>query len=153
LLIARLAHASGSWDRAVERGSVTLAFDERHRRRWRMTTDAGEALLLDLPQAAHLRHGDGLELESGGVVRVIARPEPVLEIRAGTAGLARLAYHLGNRHLAMQIFDDHLLVRDDHVIAEMVRGLGGDVTLCDLAFDPEPGAYGGAGRHEHAHHD
>lgn len=152
MLIVRTALPSGTWEGFAERGSVTLAFDERHRRRWRMTTNAGEALLLDLPQAAHLRDGDGLELESGGVVRVIARPEPVLEIRAGTAGLPRLAYHLGNRHLPMQIFEDRLLVRDDHVIADMVRSLGGDASLRELPFDPEPGAYGGGLRHEHAHH-
>lgn len=147
---AHILHA-GSWDRARERGTVTLDWDDRHRRRRSLTSDAGEAFLLDLADAARLSDGDGLALEDGSVIRVVARPEPVLEIGPGTAGLPRLAYHLGNRHLEMQIFSDRLVIREDAVIAAMVEGLGGSVTRRELPFDPEPGAYGGHGHHGHGH--
>jgi urease accessory protein len=84
------------------------------------------------------------------VIRIIAKPEPVLEIRTGVAGLARIAYHLGNRHLAIQILPDRLIIRDDAVIAAMIAGLGGEAAPRLLPFDPEPGAYGG---YRHRHHD
>jgi urease accessory protein len=144
---------AGDWDRARERGTVTLDWDERHRRRRSLASDQGEAFLLDLAQTARLAEGDGLALDDGSIIRVVARPESVLEIGAGTAGLTRLAYHLGNRHLDMQIFPDRLLIRDDAVIAAMVEGLGGAVTRRELPFDPEPGAYGGHGHHHHDDHD
>lgn len=148
---------AGHWDRSAEAGTVTLDWDDRHRRRCRFETDQGRAFLLDLAQAERLGDGSGLLLEDGGVIRVVARAEPVLEIRAGTAGLPRLAYHLGNRHLAIQILDDVLVIRADAVIATMVEGLGGIVSATERPFDPEPGAYGGSHRHEagggghHAH--
>ncbi|MBY6241428.1 urease accessory protein UreE [Methylosinus sp. Sm6] len=141
---------AGSWNKSRERGTATLDWDERHRRRRSLTSDQGEAFLLDLAAAARLAEGDGLALEDGSVIRVVAKPEPVLEIRAGAAGLPRLAYHLGNRHLAIQIFPDRLVIRDDAVIAAMVEGLGGEAAPRLLPFDPEPGAYGG---HGHRHHD
>jgi urease accessory protein len=151
---------AGSWDKARERGTATLDWDQRHRRRRSLTSDQGEPFLLDLAEAARLTDGDGLALDDGSVIRVVARPEPVLEIRAGAASLPRLAYHLGNRHLAIQIFSDRLVIRDDAVIAAMVEGLGGEALRRELPFDPEPGAYGGHGRghhhddhsHDHAHH-
>lgn len=146
---------AGRWDRARERGTVTLDWDERHRRRRSLASDQGESFLLDLAQAARLADGDGLALDDDSVIRVVARPEPVLEIGAGTAGLSRLAYHLGNRHLAIQILADRLIIREDAVIAAMIEGLGGIVTRRDLPFDPEPGAYGGhahgADHHDHDH--
>jgi len=128
---------------------VVLDHDERHRRRLRLTGEGGLAFLLDLPEAARLRHGQGLALESGGWVAVVAKPEPLLEIRAGSAhDLLRLAWHLGNRHLAVQVEPARLLIRPDHVIAEMVRGLGGRVVAVTEPFDPEGGAYEGG----HGHH-
>ncbi|WP_024879707.1 urease accessory protein UreE [Methylosinus sp. LW3] len=150
----RAAHRlpAGSWDKGRERGTATLDWDERHRRRRSLISDQGEAFLLDLAEAARLGEGDGLALEDGSVIRVVAKPEPVLVIEAGTAGLPRLAYHLGNRHLAIQIFPDRLVIRDDSVIADMVEGLGGIVTRRDLPFDPENGAYGGHSSHSHDHH-
>ncbi|ATQ70710.1 hypothetical protein Ms3S1_p11660 (plasmid) [Methylosinus sp. 3S-1] len=157
---ASRALPAGSWDKTRERGTATLDWDERHRRRRSLTSDQGEPFLLDLAEAARLADGDGLALDDGSVIRVVARPEPVLEIRAGAAGLPRLAYHLGNRHLAIQIFSDRLVIRDDSVIAAMVEGLGGEALRREAPFDPEPGAYGGHGHrdhhddhaHDHAHH-
>ena len=147
---------AGGWDPARETDSVVLDFDLRHRRRITLHTEAGAHLLLDLPQTAHLRDGEGLECEDGSVVRVRARPEPLLEIGAADAAeLARLAWHLGNRHLPVQVLHGALRIRDDHVIAGMVEALGGTVRRIAAAFDPEPGAYAQSETpaHHHHHHD
>ncbi len=140
-----------SWAASAEAGTVTLCWDDRHRRRIRLSFDDGSGdFILDLPQAARLAEGDGLALESGEVVRVIAAPEPLLEVRAGTSNLAQLAYHLGNRHLPVQIVGDLILIRQDHVIEEMLIGLGADCRKAEHPFSPEQGAYGRSHEHEHA---
>ncbi|MGE0233473.1 MAG: urease accessory protein UreE [Flavobacteriaceae bacterium] len=134
-------------------GTITLDETARHRRRMAFTTDNGIPFLLDLPHAVLLRHGDGLVLEDGRVIEVLAAPEPLLEVRGRDARhLTALAWQIGNRHLAAQIFEDRILIRRDHVIAAMLEGLGASVTDINAPFDPEGGAYGG--RHEgHHHHD
>jgi urease accessory protein len=143
---------AGSWDPAREVDRVLIDFDRRHRRRILLPTEGGNEVLLDLPQAARLRHGDGLVLDDGGVVRVCAKPERLLEIHAHEEGeLVRIAWHLGNRHLPMQLLGDRIRIRADHVIEEMVEGLGGHVDPIDAPFDPEAGAY--AGGHQHHHDD
>lgn len=140
----------GTWDHGLGRDQVWIDFDRRHRRRIMLRTAAGHDLLLDLPQAARLRHGDGLLLDDGGVVLVQAQPEPLLDIHAhDAAALVRIAWHLGNRHLLVQLLGSHLRIRRDHVIADMVRTLGGHVAEVEAPFDPEGGAY--AGGHAHAH--
>ena len=145
---------AGTWDAAAA-DTVLIDFDRRHRRRIQLVTEGGAALLLDLPQAHRLRDGDGLRLDDGRVVRVQARAEALLDIHAhDAAGLVRIAWHLGNRHLPVQMLGSHLRIRADHVIAEMVRGLGGHVREVEAPFDPEPGAYaGGGGGHHHDHGD
>jgi urease accessory protein len=96
-----------------------------------------------------LAEGDGLELDTGGFLRVGAAAEPVLEIAAADrASLLRIAWHLGNRHLPLQVLDDRLRIHADHVIAEMVSGLGGRITTLDAPFDPEFGAYARAPQHQ-----
>ena len=131
---------------AVDR--VVLDYDSRHRRRLAMTSEGGIEFLLDLAEAVALRHGDALLLDDGRLVAVEAALEPLAEIRASDAAhLLRLAWHLGNRHLPTQLFADRLLIRRDHVIEEMLAGLGGLVKLVSAPFDPEGGAYG----HGHAH--
>jgi urease accessory protein len=141
---------AGHWDPAREVDRVLIDFDRRHRRRILLATEAGREVLLDLPQAVRLRHGDGLVLDDGLVVRVCAKPEPLLEIHAhGDAELVRIAWHLGNRHLPVQLLGDRIRIRADHVIEEMVEGLGGHVDAIEAPFDPEPGAYAGG----HQHHD
>ena len=143
---------AGSWDPAREVDRVLIDFDRRHRRRILLATEGGSEMLLDLPLPARLRHGDGLRLDDGGVVRVCAKPEPLLEIHAHDEGdLVRIAWHLGNRHLPVQLFGNRIRIRADHVIEEMVEGLGGHVDTIEAPFDPEPGAY--AGGHQHHHHD
>ncbi len=143
---------AGEWDAARESGRVLIDFDRRHRRRIVLATERGEELLIDLPHAVRLRDGDGLEAADGLVIRVVARPEALLEIDAADAdGLIRIAWHLGNRHLPMQMADGRIRIRADHVIAEMAQGLGGRVTAIEAPFDPEAGAY--AGGHAHSHDD
>ena len=143
---------AGTWDAARAADRVLIDFDRRHRRRIALATEAGHDLLLDLPQAVRLRHGDGLLLDDGGIVLVQARPESLLDIHAhDAAALVRIAWHLGNRHLPVQLLGAHLRIRRDHVIAEMARTLGGHVAEIEAPFDPEGGAY--AGGHSHAHDD
>ncbi len=146
--------AAGTWPAEVEVASVTLCWDDRHRRRILLTLDDGRGeFLLDLKQPARLNDGDGLSLENGGIIRVVAAPEPLLAITAGSCGLPRLAYHLGNRHLPMQVRGHTLLVRQDQVIEEMVTLLGAGCTKVERAFCPEPGAYGGGHSHDNGDDD
>lgn len=110
--------------------------------------------LLDLPHATRLRDGDGLVLDDGAIICVAGRPEPLLEIAAANAHqFARLAWHLGNRHTDVQIAGERLRIRRDHVLAEMLKGLGAAVTEIEAPFDPEAGAYDGRHGHGHHHHD
>jgi urease accessory protein len=149
---------SGDWDAGSARDALTLDFDDRHRRRRRYVGERGLEFLLDLPDASVLRDGDGLALEGGGFVLVRAAPEPLVEVTAESPErLARLAWHLGNRHLPTRIEAGRLLIRDDHVIVEMLRGLGATVRQVSEPFDPEGGAYGEHNRqpshpHGHGHH-
>lgn len=140
---ATCAAASGDWPAEAAAGSVTLVHDDRHRRRLRLTTDAGEAILLDLDRTVMLRDGDGLRLEDGGWVRVNAAPEDVVDVRGATErDTVRLAWHLGNRHLPVQILrDGGIRFRHDHVIEAMTRGLGGRTERKRAPFTPEDGAY------------
>jgi len=117
-------------------------------------TDSGEPFLLDLPHAEILQAGDGLALSDGTWIEVQAAPEPLLEVRAATpALLMRLAWHLGNRHLPTAIEADRLLIRDDHVIAQMLEGLGATVRKIAAPFTPEGGAYSSGHHHHHPHDD
>ena len=138
--------------------SVVLEFDDRHRRRMTMTGTRGLEFLLDLPEAVALRGGDALVLEDGRLIEVVAAPEPLAEIKcADPLQLVRVAWHLGNRHLPTQLMPKGLRIRRDHVIEDMVRGLGARVVEIEAPFDPEGGAYvgGEAGHdaHDHAGHD
>ena len=132
----------GDWPEGAAADTVTLAYLDRHRRRIRLVGDSGETFMLDLPRAYHLVEDDGLELDGGGFVRVRAAPEPVYEIEAAQpVDLLRIAWHLGNRHLPLQVAGERLRIRADHVIAEMVAGLGGRIIRLEAPFDPEIGAY------------
>ncbi len=133
-------------------GTVTLDYDGRFKRRVVMTSDAGEEFLLDLPKVTDLKHGDHLVLEDGRRIEVKAAPEPLLKV-TGTDPhhLIRLTWHIGNRHLPAQIMQDHLLIRPDHVIEDMIETLGGSVEAITAPFTPEGGAYGQGRTHGHAH--
>ena len=139
---------AGSWH-GQPADVVRLDYDKRTRRRVLLMGAGGLAFLLDLAKAPSLRAGDGIRLEDGCIVAVEAAPEPLLEIACADAHqLARVAWHLGNRHLAAQVFADRLLIRRDHVIAHMLEHQGARVREVTAAFDPEGGAYLG---HDHSH--
>lgn len=156
-------HAAASWPADLAADSLTLDYDNRHRRRISLTTDGGAHVLLDLPKAVAMAHGDGLRLEDGRWLAVRAAPEPLVEIRADDATpLVRIAWHIGNRHFPAQILDGAIRIRPDHVIEAMILGQGGALTRLEAPFQPEGGAYGGAQPrshadahahgHDHAHH-
>lgn len=131
---------------------LRLEFDRRHLRRAVLRTEAGRDVLVDLPEAQVLPHGALLGLEDGRTIAVEAAPEPLAEVRAdGPYALARLAWHLGNRHLPTQIEPDRLLIRRDHVIEHMLVHHGARIAPVAAPFDPEGGAYGHGGTHGHAH--
>jgi urease accessory protein len=143
--LVKTAHA-GHWSPGDADGSITLDFDDRNRRRLRLTTDGGEPVLLDLPKAQPL--ADGLGFEDGGWLVVRAADEDVLEIAAADPHqLTRLAWHLGNRHLPTEILPGRLRIRYDHVIEDMLGKLGARLSRRHAPFQPEGGAYG-----EHHHH-
>ncbi len=150
MLTCSTIRPAGTWNETVPADSVKLDFDGRHRRRHAMTAEAGLAFLLDLPQVATLRQGDGLVLSDGRIVRVRAAPERLMEIVTPDAtGLVRIAWHLGNRHLPTQLVQGRLRIRSDHVMMAMVQGLGGTVTQIEAPFDPEGGAFPHAAARDH----
>ena len=124
---------AGSWQ-GKPADVVRLDYDRRTRRRIALTGAGGLAFLLDLPEAPLLRAGDGIRLEDGRIVAVEAAPERLLEIACrDERALARIAWHLGNRHLAAEIGERVIHIRDDHVIADMARGLGAEVRIVEIA--------------------
>ncbi len=132
--------------------TVTLSYDDRFRRRIALKGDGGLAFLLDLAQTAELRDGDDLALEDGRHVRVRAADEPLMKATAQDPHhLIRIAWHVGNRHLPCEIYADHLILRTDHVIADMLEKLGARVEQVNAPFNPEGGAYGMGRTHSHDH--
>ena len=144
--------AVGTWSTTAAIDRVVLDADERHRRRITLTGERGTRFLLDLAHATVLRDGDGLVLEDGSIVRVAGKPEALVEITAASPHeLARLAWHIGNRHTDVQIVGGKLRIRRDHVLEEMLHGLGARLTPVEAPFDPEHGAYGHGHQHHHDH--
>jgi urease accessory protein len=132
------------------RGTLTLAFDQRQKSRLRARLASGEEVALLLPRGTTLRGGDLVGASDGRIIEVIAEPERVLHVECGTpAALARAAYHLGNRHVPLQVGEGWLRIAADHVLAEMLSNLGATVTPIEAPFEPEAGAYSGG----HHHHD
>jgi urease accessory protein len=128
---------------------VVLDADERQRRRIVLTGEKGTRLLLDFEKPVTLRDGDGLALEDGSVVQVAGQAEPLVEVSAkAPTDLVRLAWHIGNRHTDIQFAERSFRIRRDHVLEEMLKGLGASVTEVEAAFDPEPAAPHG---HPHNH--
>jgi urease accessory protein len=161
MLLADKVIPAGHWP-GVPADTVVLDFDERHRRRVTMRGVGGLEFLLDLSEATMLRGGDGLRLEDGRIVEVVAEPEPLAEIRpVDPMALIRVAWHLGNRHLPTEILPRALRIRRDPVIEAMAEGLGARVIALEAPFNPEGGAYvkaegavGRSDRHGHGHdHD
>jgi urease accessory protein len=141
---------AGRWPVENASGSLTLDFDSRHRRRFRLITDQGDDVLLDLREAVAMADGDGLRLDDGRWLKIQAALEDIVEVRhQDPFQLMRLAWHLGNRHLPTEIRGNVLLIRPDHVIEDMLHGFGADLQKARAAFQPEGGAYG----HHHKDND
>jgi urease accessory protein len=132
--------------------SIELTFDQREKSRLRAIMANGEEIGVQLRVGSVLSHGDKLALQDGRVVEVVAADETLSEVRAASGTqLARIAYHVGNRHVPLQVESDHLLMLPDHVLKAMVEGLGGIVEPVKRGFQPESGAYGRS--HVHHSHD
>ncbi|MGI8527346.1 MAG: urease accessory protein UreE [Pseudolabrys sp.] len=132
----------GDWDTGSAVDFVVLDAQDRHRRRAVLVGEHGATYLLDLPKPAQLRDGDGLLLEDGFVVRVSGKPEALIEIAAASPReLARIAWHIGNRHIDVQLSGGMLRIRRDHVLEDMLRKLGATLSFIEAPFDPESGAY------------
>ena len=141
-----------TWDKALAVDRVVLDAGERHRRRAVLTGEGGTRFLLDLPRPVMLKDGDGLVLEDSRLVQVIGRPESLVAITAPSPeALARLAWHIGNRHIEMQVMGNELRIRRDHVLEGMLLRLGAKLTLIDAPFYPEGGAYDDGGDHGFPH--
>jgi urease accessory protein len=143
-----MAHALTGRERAAD-AVIELAFEQRERSRFRAALLGGEEIGVDLPTGTLMRDGDRLLLDDGRVVAVEAAPEDLLEVHAHDApALARIAYHIGNRHVPLQVGPGWLRLLPDHVLKAMIERLGGHVHQVSVGFQPESGAYG----HSHVHH-
>lgn len=136
--------------------TVELDWDRRQKSRFDANDSSGRRLGLFLPRGSVLRGGDVLVAEDGSLVRVIAAPQAVLRVTACTAhgtpaDLPRAAYHLGNRHVALEVRPDHLQLEPDPVLADLLRGMHLTVREVQAPFEPEGGAYASAHAHPHAH--
>lgn len=134
--------AAGAADRIV------LAYDERFLRRKRLTCDSGASVMVDLPETVSLDDGDALVTDDGRKLAIVAAEEPVVVVRGN---LPRLAWHIGNRHTPCEVTATHLVIRRDHVLEAMLKGLGADLTLALAPFRPEGGAYGHGRTLGHSH--
>ncbi|SHL96819.1 urease accessory protein UreE [Rhizobacter sp. OV335] len=154
-----LAQGHGLAPALVKRAaSVELDWDVRQKSRFDATDSQGRTLGVFLPRGTAVRGGDVLVAEDGSLIRVIAAPQPVLVVthctQHGTPfDLLRAAYHLGNRHVQLELKPDHLKLEPDHVLADMLRQMHLIVNAATLAFEPEGGAYAAGGGHGHHGHD
>lgn len=156
LLFTERCNDAETGDAATLAGSVSLPFELRQRSRLRIEPTAGRlaggVVGLDLPRGTILRGGDRVRCASGEVLRIDAAAEALVHVAAGSAqALARLAYHLGNRHVPVQVGDGWLRLQADPVLEAMVTGLGATPVRIEAPFEPEAGAYGHGGHGGHAH--
>ena len=156
--IARQVLRAGAWPEGKMSGTVRLDYQGRQRRRRRLVTEDGRAFVLDLAEPMQLADGDALVLEHGALIRVAAERESLLHIHThDQMTLLRIIWHLGNRHLPVEIVGGGLRTPADHVIARMVEKLGAHVQVIQAVFTPEAGAYaleGAAQNHAaHTHHE
>ena len=143
---------AGAWNTASATDRVVLDAGDRNRRRIVLTGEQGTQVMLDFPAPVSLRDGDGLVLDDGSIVLVQGAPEALLEVAGPNAfETVRLAWHLGNRHTDVQITGNKIRIRYDHVLEDMLRGLGARVAPLDAPFDPEPASPHGHGHGHHGH--
>lgn len=149
---AKLRVARGAYRIEVKEG-LRLPFELRQKSRLRARLDSGEEVALVLPRGEILRGGDLLAASDGRVIEVIAAPEKLLHVTCATPrALARCAYHLGNRHVPVEVGEAYLRLAADHVLEEMLRKLGAALEQVEAPFEPEPGAYAGGHRHDEMGH-
>ena len=130
------------------RGQLRLPFERRQKTRQLAALVSGETVAIVLPRGLVLRGGDWVVASDGRVIEVVAQPEKVLHVLCATTHtLTRAAYHLGNRHVPVQLGDGWLRIAADHVLEEMLKGLGASVSAIEAPFEPEAGAY--SARHSH----
>lgn len=129
---------------------LALPFEQRQKSRLRARAESGEEVALSLPRGRILRGGDLVAAADGRLVEILAQPEKLMHVQG--AELARLAYHLGNRHVPVEIGNGYLRLAPDHVLEEMLKGLGAKLSFIEAAFEPEGGAYGGGHRHDEMGH-
>jgi urease accessory protein len=133
--------------------SVMLTADQRRVQTARLTGINGTEIGIMLPEPVMLRMGDTLELDDGAHVEIVVAPEPLTEVRGNDlTHLARLAWHLGDRHVPVQIMSNRLRMRRDAALETMLGALGARLTPIEAPFDPEGGAYAAPAAHDHAHH-
>jgi urease accessory protein len=145
--------SAGAWAAGAALDRVVLDAGDRNRRRIVLTGDKGTQFLLDFAKPVSLRDGDGLLLDDGSIILVTGEAEKLIEISAGSVlDTVRLAWHLGNRHTDVQIVRDKIRIRRDHVLEEMLIGLGAHLHAVDAAFDPEPATPSHEHGHTHHHH-
>lgn len=144
-LTAKLKVPRAAYEAEVK-GRLALPFDARQKSRQRAKLVSGEEVALKLPRGEILRGGDLVTASDGRVIEVVSAPERLLHIEC--KDMARIAYHLGNRHVPVQIGRDFLRIAEDHVLEELVRKLGARVSHVEAPFEPEAGAYSG-GHHQH----
>jgi urease accessory protein len=134
-------------------GQLSLPFERREKSRQRAVLASGEEVALELPRGQVLRGGDWVVASDGRVIEILASPERVLHVECDSPeALARVAYHLGNRHVAVQVGQGWLRIVEDHVLARMFEALGARYSTLEAPFEPEAGAYAAA-HHHHHHHD
>jgi urease accessory protein len=132
--------------------TVILDYAQRSAQKITVTGVKGSAIEIDLHAPARLRTDDLLLLDDGGLVEVVAASEPLIEARAGDiAGLSRLAWHLGDRHVPVQVLPNRIRARRDAAIEALLASLGAKVMLIEAPFDPEGGAYAASHGHDHRH--
>jgi urease accessory protein len=135
------------------RGSLKLPFDARQKSRLHTRLESGEEVALMLPRGEILRGGDLVTASDGRVIEVVSQPEELLNLECESPlALAKLAYHLGNRHVPVEVGNGYLRIAADHVLQDMARKLGARITRLQAAFEPEAGAYGGGHRHDEMGH-
>ena len=140
------------------KGRLELPFETRQKSRFKAKLASGEEVGVMLPRGEILRGGDLVTASDGRVFEIVSQPEELLNVECATpAGLAKIAYHLGNRHVPVEIGEGYLRLADDHVLERMLEGLGATIGRKTAPFEPEAGAYGGAGHERgaakiHDHH-
>lgn len=156
---AKLKAARAAYKIEVK-GRLELPFEQRQKSRFKAKLDSGEEVGVMLPRGEVLRGGDLVTASDGRIFEIVAVPEELLHVEGkDTKDLARIAYHLGNRHVAVEVGAGYLRIAHDHVLDHMLEGLGAKVSHVQAPFEPESGAYSGVG-HEHGaakihdhHHD